>query len=278
MNQANVYKVMIGAPSDIKEEITIVEKVLQNWNSMHSEKQKIVLLPLHWSRDSYPSVGSHPQKIINKQVVEKSDLLVCIFGTRLGTPTDSFESGTLEEINEHLKAGKQVMIYFKTSIPNITAIEEAQLSKLNEFKKSIQGNALFWYFSNVLDLENAFSQHLQHYINDYVITNNQDSENFSESVISLENQFSEFDIERLKLWTRSPEWANVPVRVDDSWGVYYKLDDQEFWVIHGKERAEWEDFFEKLLNNKLIRIDGNKYRLKKAAFDFVEKYTKKSNE
>ena len=60
--------------------------------------------------------------------------------------------------------------------------------------------------------------------------------------------------------------------------VYYKLDGQEFWVIHGKERAEWEDFFEKLLNNKLIRIDGNNYRLKKAAFDFVEKYTKKSNE
>ena len=52
MFQANVYKIMIGAPSDITEEIGIIQKVLHDWKTLHSEKQKIVLLPLHWSRDA----------------------------------------------------------------------------------------------------------------------------------------------------------------------------------------------------------------------------------
>ena len=279
MNQANVYKVMIGAPSDIKEEITIVEKVLQNWNSVHSEKQKIVLLPLHWSRDSYPSIGSHPQKTINKQVVEKSDLLVCIFGIRLGTPTDSFESGTLEEINEHFNAGKQVMIYFKTSIPNITAIDKAQLSKLDEFKKSIQGKALYKEFSNVVELEMTFSQDLQRHIYDYFISNNQDLGNLPERVPSLENQFSEFDIERLNVWTSTSNPHFFQVHLIGGSSVY-GLGAKQYNVESGKERAEWDDFFEKLLKSKFIEIENYDkqghpyYRLKKAAYNFVEKYSK----
>ena len=48
-----------------------------------------------------------------KQMVEKSDLLVCLFGTRIGTPTDTDASGTIEEIREHIKAGKQVMMFCK---------------------------------------------------------------------------------------------------------------------------------------------------------------------
>ena len=283
MYKANVYKIMIGAPSDIAEEITIVQKVLQDWNSMHSEKQKIVLLPLHWSRDSYPSIGSHPQKTINKQVVEKSDLLVCIFGTRLGTPTDSFESGTIEEINEHLKAGKQVMIYFKKSISDITEIDVEQLSKLNEFKKSIQGSVFYWHFLNVLDLESDFSQHLQRHINDYFITNNQDSENLPESAPSFENQFTEFDIERIKVWTSAsnPQFSRIHFLGGSR---LYVLSAKQYKVESGKEQAEWDNFFEKLLKIKFIEIEkydkqGHPfYKLKKAVYDFVENYEKEKNQ
>ena len=79
---------------------------------MNSEIQKVICLPLHWSISSYPEVGKHPQKIINNQVVSKSDLLICVFGSKLGTPTEDYASGSVEEVEEHIKAGKPVMIFF----------------------------------------------------------------------------------------------------------------------------------------------------------------------
>lgn len=104
MYLAKVYKVMIGAPSDIQEEIQMAKNVIQKWNSINSEFRRRVLLPLHWSDNAYPETGIHPQKSINRMVVEKSDLLICIFCSRLGSPTDTHNSGSIEEIDEHIKA------------------------------------------------------------------------------------------------------------------------------------------------------------------------------
>ena len=56
MFQADVYKVMIGAPSDIQEEINIAINAIYHWNHIHAEKQKIMLLPLHWSISAYPAI------------------------------------------------------------------------------------------------------------------------------------------------------------------------------------------------------------------------------
>ena len=114
MFQADVYKVMIGAPSDIQEEINIAINAIYHWNHIHAEKQKTMLLPLHWSISAYPAIGQHPQKVINQQVVNKSDLLICIFGAKLGTPTNDYVSGSVEEIEEHIKVGKPVMIFLRT--------------------------------------------------------------------------------------------------------------------------------------------------------------------
>ena len=165
MYKAKVYKVMVGAPSDIEGEISIVRGILQQWNLLHSETQNIVLLPLHWSSDAFPLFGKHPQKIINDQVVAKSDIMICIFGGRVGSPTDSYESGTIEEINEHLKAGKQVMIYFKKKVGNNSS---EQLVKLNAFKDSIKGDALFWEYTDESVFKDICSNHLQLYINNYL--------------------------------------------------------------------------------------------------------------
>lgn len=72
---------MIGAPSDIKNEVGIVREVVNKWNDLYSEKEKIVLLPKHWATSTYPTAGARPQESINKQIVEKSDLLISILET-----------------------------------------------------------------------------------------------------------------------------------------------------------------------------------------------------
>lgn len=63
---ARVYKIMIGAPSDIKEEVQIAKEVVHEWNYINTESHHKVLLPLHWSISCYPSSGKHPQKLINE--------------------------------------------------------------------------------------------------------------------------------------------------------------------------------------------------------------------
>jgi hypothetical protein len=40
-------------------------------------------------------------------------MLICVFGKKLETSTENAESGTIEEINEHINERKPVMIYFK---------------------------------------------------------------------------------------------------------------------------------------------------------------------
>ena len=85
MYNANVYKIMFGSPSDIVDERDIFFDIVHGWNHLHSEKNGVVLAPTHWNNDSYPLTGKHTQKIIDDVVVAKSDLLICVFGSKLGT-------------------------------------------------------------------------------------------------------------------------------------------------------------------------------------------------
>lgn len=165
MYQANVYKIMIGAPSDIQEEIQIACQVINRWNNIHSETTKCILLPLHWSFSSYPSSGMHPQKMLDKQLVEKSDLMLCFFGTKLGTATDTEISGTVEEINEHIRAGKKVMAFFRKQV-DLSKVDIEQLQKLKEYKKTIQDKVIWVEYNNEQDLEPTLLDKLCLFVND----------------------------------------------------------------------------------------------------------------
>ena len=165
MYQANVYKIMIGAPSDIQEEIQIACQVINRWNNIHSETTKCILLPLHWSFSSYPSSGMHPQKMLDKQLVEKSDLMLCFFGAKLGTATDTEISGTVEEINEHLRAGKKVMVFFRKQIDS-SKLDVEQFQKLKEYKKTIQDKVIWVEYNNEQDLEPTLLDKLCLFVND----------------------------------------------------------------------------------------------------------------
>ncbi len=50
--------------------------------------------------------GSRPQEVINSAIVDKCDLLVGIFWTRIGSPSGEADSGTIEEIELVAKAKK----------------------------------------------------------------------------------------------------------------------------------------------------------------------------
>ena len=158
---AKVYNVMIASPGDVVQERQCIRDVIYEWNAIHSQTKPIVLLPIGWETHASPEMGRHPQEIINSQVLEKSDILVGVFWSRIGTPTEESISGSVEEIETHIKSGKLTMLYFsKKDIPQ-ASIDHEQLSVLRRFKESCIKRGLFSEYNDVTHLRDLFRSHLQ---------------------------------------------------------------------------------------------------------------------
>jgi hypothetical protein len=120
--KATALNVMVASPSDVPQERVIVRDVIAEWNVVHAEDRKTVLMPLGWETHATSEMGDRPQAIINGQLLKEADLLVAIFWTRIGSPTGAAKSGTVEEIEEHIGAGKPAMIYFSSALFVPTAL------------------------------------------------------------------------------------------------------------------------------------------------------------
>jgi hypothetical protein len=163
--EAIVYKVMIASPSDVISERALIRDMLAEWNIVNSESGRKVLLPVGWETHASPAMGDRPQSIINKQVLQGCDLLVGVFWTRLGTPTGEYASGSVEEIEEHIKAGKPVMLYF-SDVPIIpSSVDAAQYDELLRFKEACESRGIFETYTSLDDFAKKFYRQLQLKIN-----------------------------------------------------------------------------------------------------------------
>jgi len=163
--QATVFRVMIASPSDVENERRLIPEVIQEWNSVNSFEKRIVLIPMRWETDSAPIMGDRPQEIINKQVLKDCDLLVGIFWTRIGTPTGESVSGTVEEIEKHIDAGKPVMLYFSFAEVPPDSIEPEQYEELKAFRKKCKAEGLIETYKNLDEFRNKFAHQLPLLIN-----------------------------------------------------------------------------------------------------------------
>jgi hypothetical protein len=84
-----------------------------------------------------------------------------MFWTRLGTPTASYASGAVEEIEEHLKAGKPAMLYFSSAPAPLDSVDPAQYQALKAFKDSCRTRGLFQTYADVDDFRRKLSNDLQ---------------------------------------------------------------------------------------------------------------------
>ncbi len=162
---AVVIKVMIASPSDVFTERNIIREVLYEWNSINFDLRKVVLLPIAWETHSSPEMGDRPQAIINRNLLKDCDLLVGVFWTRIGTPTGEYESGTVEEIDEHIRAGKPAMLYFSSAPVVPDSVDSDQYSKLKNFKDSCKTTGLYETYSTINDFRTKFNRQLQQMLN-----------------------------------------------------------------------------------------------------------------
>lgn len=257
---------MIGGPSDVQEEVNEAWKTIQHWNDLNAESQRLMLLPMHWIKNAYPSIGKHPQKVINKQLVSQSDMMVCVFASSLESPTDDNISGSVEEIQEHVKDGKPVMVFFRTS--STTNIDVEQLCKLHEFKKNLNG--LYAEFEDAKSLSTVLLDKITLSINNGVFSGYSASTEDEES-----ERLSEEDLSNLKSWVESNDENAHMVDFIGGQSMLI-LGTKHIDINNSRERVSWNDFFDRLKKGEYVEIYGRtnqenpKYRLKEKAYQLFD--------
>lgn len=157
---AKVVEVIIASPSDVPQERRIVREVIAEWNAVYSRHQKSVLAPIGWETHSSPELGARPQQLIIDRLLVYADILVGIFWTRVGSDTGKAISGSVEEIEEHLAAGKPVMLYFSSAPVVPDSLDRDQYQKLTEFKEWARSQGLVESFTTPEEFREKFRSQL----------------------------------------------------------------------------------------------------------------------
>jgi hypothetical protein len=132
-----LFRVFVGAPSDVDEALDVIRGQIEQWNRDHGPLARTRLEFTNWHTHSHPAAGDRPQSLINKQVVDKCDILVGVFQSRFGTPTGIAASGTEEEIRRCIKGGKTVMVYFA----QLLSASSARIAMSLQESRNLKGNS-----------------------------------------------------------------------------------------------------------------------------------------
>jgi transcriptional regulator with XRE-family HTH domain len=158
-NGSTVMKVLIASPSDVGEERRHVANAVLKCTEIYESILGVAFIPVLWETHAYPESGSRPQAILNRQIVDEADVLLGIFGQRLGTPTGVAPSGTVEEIERFRAAGKPVALYFSTSaVPR--NVDRKQLDAVEDYRKERQRDTVYFTYDDAVELQELVSRHL----------------------------------------------------------------------------------------------------------------------
>jgi len=291
--QATVYNVMIASPGDVEQERRIARDVIYNWNSLHSANTNIILQPIGWETHSLPEMGDRPQVIINKQLLKNADLLIGIFWARLGTPTGAAESGTVEEIQEHIKSGKPTMLYFSKQPVALDSVDQGQYQKLKTFIEECKTKGLLFEYDNLSQFGEYFYRHLVRAVNDNEyfkkkpdIGNNPipTLPNIIEKIVPPNKQGISIELsdeakELLIEASKSPDGRIMKLRT--SQGLTVQTNNKGF-IGRRDARLEaiWEDAVKQLFENGLIEDKGYKgevFAVTRLGYEYADKLMKESN-
>jgi hypothetical protein len=168
--RSETYRVLIASPSDLSEERQAATEAINDWNAQHAVAEAIVLLPVKWETHAIPQTGIRPQEAINRQLVHGCDILVGMFWTKIGSSTGVAESGTVEEIDQFISAGKPALLYFSRRPIDPNKIDLRQHRKLRGFKAATYRKALTGSFSGVDELRQTLVRDLVHQVRELKAT------------------------------------------------------------------------------------------------------------
>jgi hypothetical protein len=262
-----VHRVMISCPSDAYEERDIARDVIYKWISANAEAEKKILLPVDWLRDAVPDAINPPQFSINEQITNKADLLIAVFRHKIGTPTDKFTSGTVEEIEMFMASGKPVLLYFSSEPIPPDLIE--QYRSLTEFKDKYRSSSFYGEFLSADDFRQKISQHIQQKAHDF--ENYHDDNLISSDNIRNYPPLNDLAVDILQNATISGEILSVHYLdgfILQAGDLVLEADSSDV-----RKRAELEDAIEKLERQGFIKPKSDNHNIflvTPAGFNFVD--------
>lgn len=164
--QARAFKVFIASPGDVAREREVIRAVIERWNSIDSQQNKMVLIPIGWETNAAPEMGRAAQDYINMDILDSCDVVIGVFWTRVGTPTRTHASGSIEEILCSSANRRLTMLYFsKKAIPH-DLIDPEQYSSLLKFKEEVNSNSYYCEFNDEQSLADMLYQHIHIKVNE----------------------------------------------------------------------------------------------------------------
>lgn len=257
--QATVINVMIASPGDVATERKNIRDVVLEWNATHAEDRKLVLMPVGWDSHSAPEMGNRPQAIINERVLNKCDLLVAVFWTRLGSPTGEASSGTVEEIEKHLEAGKPAMLYFSNAPVRPDSVVDEQYRALTEFRKDCEKRGLIETYDSLQEFRDKFARQLTQTI----IRAFTEPENMSQAeipTIPSRPQMPQLSDEaRVLLVEVSQDQNGIIVCIRAMDGLVIQTNGKQLTEMgNARSEAKWKSALENLVSLGLIAAQDSK--------------------
>lgn len=199
-------------------------------------------------------MGAPAQKIINSQVLNKCDLLVGVFWTRIGTPTETHLSGTVEEIEEHIASDKPVMLYFSSQPVAMDTVDLGQVQRLKEFKQSCQNRGLYESYDSHSEFKDKFYRHLQLKVNEHQLFQVEEAEEFDDAVVESQTRIPSLSHEaRVLLKEASLDSSGKIFNLRYIGGKNIRTNGKNLFTSSDRrEVAKWEDALEQLKTNNLV--------------------------
>ncbi|WP_076420927.1 hypothetical protein [Colwellia sp. UCD-KL20] len=283
MYSANVYKIFLASPSDVPKERQIARETINKWNELHSEETGIILQAIGWETHSFSSMGDRAQGILNKQILQDADFLIGMFWTRIGTPTGEYESGTLEEIKEHIDAGKPAMICFSEQPVQMGSVEQEQYNKLIEFKNECYEKGLVSGYESLEAFKTIINDALVRRANKkepFIGFSNVESELVSSTVIdtTINSSSSELmlsdDAKELLIEASNDPGGDI-LKLAFLGGSTLQTNGRNFLVDGtAREKARWEAALNVLIVENLVEGIGYKnemFRVTHSGYKFADK-------
>lgn len=197
MKIVKLIKIFIASPGDVLEQRDEIEKLIMDWNNEHTDTKNVVLMPMRWENNSTASyaVNTSGQAIINEQVVKSSDILIAIFGNRIGTRTENNKSGTVEEINVFYEKhhGGIGIFFLNNPVPEELINERKMVQKYKEYLSQNQLGLYETY--DIRKIRHFITKEVNELIKEINLEEDRKSDIVKTNILEL-NVFDEIEFDR----------------------------------------------------------------------------------
>ena len=209
-------------------------------------------------------LGDRAQGLIDSRILQKCDLLIGVFWTRLGSPTGEAESGTVEEIRRHVSLGKPAMVYFSRKPVAPESIDAQQYSAVKAFKEECETQGMIWEFDDIIQFRDLLSRQLQVCIYENPYLQSLVPAGVPDPAFRLPDEppatpgADLSEPARVLLKTAAGASSGTILLIAVLGGRFIKTGSSTFGSEGGRESARWEGALNELLERDLVAARGNK--------------------